>query len=146
MTPPRSHSAKLLAVAASLLGLIAGLPASADAVPLTEAACQRYASERSILRRLGVDLHLARGPEWARENLTSPQLDLIQRYIKLDEALKFRCPEHYATIAVEAPQQPRRLDVLPPLPSRKPMVEAARGVKEEPAPPPPAARAGREQG
>lgn len=146
MTQRRSHSARLSVLAASLLGLIAGLPSTAKAVPLTEAACDRYASERTVLRRLGVDAHLARGPEWARENLTSPQLDLIQRYIKLDEALKFRCPERYATLVIEAPQTPRRLDVLPPLPSRKPAVEAAREVKKEPAPPPPAARTGREQG
>jgi len=146
MTQRGSHTAKLSVVSASLLGLIVAFPTSIGAVPLTEVACERYASERSILRRLGVETHLARGPEWARENLTSPQLDLIQRYIKLDEALKFRCPERYATLVVEAPQKPRRLDVLPPLPTRKPVVEAAREVKEERAPPPPAARAGREQG
>jgi len=147
MTQRRRRPGNRLAiVAGGLLALIAGLPSAAEAVPLTEAACERYAAERSVLRRLDVEAHLARGPEWARENLTSPQLDLIQRYIKVDEALKFRCPERYATLVIETPKEPRRLDVMPPPPARKPAIEAARGVKEEPAPPPPAARAGREQG
>jgi hypothetical protein len=147
MMQQRRRTGHLAAViAGGVLALIAGLPSGAEAVPLTEAACQRYAAERSILRRLDVEAHLARGPEWARENLTSPQLDLIQRYIKLDEALKFRCPERYATLVIEAPEEPRRLDVTPPPPVRKPVIEAARGGKQEQAPPLPAARAGREQG
>lgn len=133
-------------VACFALAVLTAVASDAQGVPLTEAACERYAAERSILRRLGVESHLDREPEWARENLTAPQLDLIQRYIKLDEALKFRCPAQYATLVVEAPQQPRRLDVTPPPPARRPVVEAARGVTEkQPPPPQPADRKAREQ-
>jgi len=126
----------------------AGLARETGAVPLTEAACQRYAAERSILSRLGVEKYVARGPEWARANLTPPQLDLIQRYIKLDEALKFRCPEDYATLVVEASEQPRRLDVTPPPPGRRPVLETQtpRGVTETQPPPLPSAKAGSERG
>lgn len=125
--------------------LLLGVSERTHAVPLMEDACERYAAERSILMRLGVDTHLARGPDWAKANLTPPQLDLIQRYIKLDAALKFRCPEKYAALVVQAPQTQRRLDVTPPPPSRKPMAEAAQGVSEKQAPPLPDARDVQEQ-
>ncbi len=118
----------------------AGLGApSALALPLTEAACERYAGERQTLARMGVRDHYLKGPDWAQANLTQPQLHLIQRYIRIEEALKFRCPEAYAAMPVEQANVPRRLDVTPPVPGQKPPAQGSgTGVTRNDMPPPPA--------
>ncbi len=116
---------------------LATLPAAA--LPLTEAACARYAAERQTLIRLGVRDHYVKGPDWAQANLTQPQLDLIHRYIRIDEALKFRCPEDFAALPAAPEDVPRRLDVIPPVPGQKPPADdSATGVTRNELPPPPA--------
>lgn len=131
----RSHTGMLVVIA-----LLAGVGAApAGAVPLTDAACERYAGERRTLARLGVRDHYLKGAAWARANLTQPQLDLIQRYIRLDEALKFRCPEQLAALSVEQDDTPRRLDVTPPVPGQKPArPKTETGVTRNETPPLPA--------
>ncbi|MFP3920213.1 MAG: hypothetical protein ACLFPA_00350 [Dichotomicrobium sp.] len=110
----------------------------AVALPLTEAACERYAAERRTLIRLGVRGHFRKGAEWAQANLTEPQLDLIQRYIRIKEALAFRCPEQYAALPAKTADEPRRLDVVPPVPGRKPAApDSETGVTRTVTPPPP---------
>lgn len=110
----------------------------AVALPLTEAACERYAAERQTLIRLGVREHLRKGADWAQANLTEPQLDLIQRYIRIKEALTFRCPEQYAALPATTADEPRRLDVIPPVPARKPAApDSETGVTRTVTPPPP---------
>ncbi len=129
------RGAEILAV--FILG--AGLAAPAAALPLTEAACTRYAAERQTLIGLGVRDDYLKGPDWAQANLTQPQLDLIHRYIRIEEALKFRCPEEFAALPVEPADVPQRLDVLPPVPGQKPATEDNEpGVTRNEMPPPPA--------
>jgi len=137
-----ARGAKIVCVA--VLGAASYMP-HASALPLTEAACERYAAERATLARLGVRDHLRRGARWAQANLTQPRLDLIQRYIRIEEALKFRCPEEYAASPVELRQEPRRLDVMPPAPMRKPGETPETGVTRSQTPPPPA-KGPKEQG
>jgi len=146
MSAPRRLWPKPLLLAA-LAGVVC-ISGEGHARPLTKDACQRYATERAVLDRLGVKDHLARGPEWARANLTEPQLDLIHRYIRIEEALKFRCPEEYANKRIESPQGPRRLDVIPPVPGRKPVAsDAGQGMAETTTlPPPPTAKPSRDRG
>lgn len=116
------------------------------ALPLTEAACERYAAERQTLIRLGAREHFRKGADWAQANLTEPQLDLIQRYIRIKEALTFRCPEQYAALPAKTADEPRRLDVIPPVPGRKPEApESETGVTRTVTPPPPS-KGPKEQG
>lgn len=118
----------------------------AGALPLTDAACERYAAERQTLIRLGVRAHFRKGADWARANLTEPQLDLIQRYIRIKEALTFRCPEQYAALPAKTAGTPRRLDVVPPVPGRKPQApDSGTGVTRSVTPPPPS-KGPKEQG
>jgi len=136
MIPGFNLPSGLLSVAVCAAILTAS--SSAQALPLTEAACERYANERAMLLRLGVREHLGKGPEWARENLTPPELDLIQRYIKLQEALEFRCPDTFARAEVRARKPPRRLNVIPPAPVRKPETAKTKdGVSKSEVPPVP---------
>ncbi len=123
-----------LAVLSAVLAL---LPDAAGALPLTQAACERYSAERKTLIRLGVREHLLKGPRWARANLTDPQLDLIHRYIRIEEALKFRCPREFADLPTPEVDAPRRLDVTPPVPVRKPALAgpAADITRNQPPPP-----------
>jgi hypothetical protein len=102
-----------------------------------QAACERYAAERKTLIRLGVRDHLLKGPQWARANLTDPQLDLIHRYIRIEEALKFRCPEAFAQLPLPEVDAPRRLDVVPPVPLRRPPMADAQADITHNQPPPP---------
>jgi len=134
-------------LAGVMLGASMVLGAShAVALPLTEAACERYSAERQTLVRLGVRDHVLKGAAWARANLTQQQLDLIHRYIRIDEALKFRCPERFAALRVQAANAPRRLDVTPPVPARRPPAQGdGAGVTRNETPPPPA-RGRNEQG
>lgn len=127
-------------LAALLLFSGAGLGATgAAALPLTETACQRYSAERQTLMRLGVPDHLRKGPDWVQANLTRPQRDLIHRYIRIEEALKFRCPDEFAALPAEQADAPRRLDVTPPVPGRKPVAQdSGTGVTRNETPPPPA--------
>jgi len=133
----------------SALTLCAGIALGARgaaALPLTETACERYSAERRTLMGLGVRNHLRKGPDWAQANLTQPQLDLIHRYIRIEEALKFRCPEAFAALPAEPAEAPRRLDVTPPVPGQKPVAqETGAGVTRNEIPPPPA-RGPNEQG
>ncbi|RIA56452.1 hypothetical protein [Dichotomicrobium thermohalophilum] len=135
------------AAALAALTLGAGLGASSvAALPLTQAACERYSGERQTLIRLGVRDHYLKGADWAQANLTQPQLDLIHRYIRIEEALKFRCPEEFAALPVDAADVPRRLDVMPPVPGQKPPAkDSGTGVTRNETPPPPA-RGPKEQG
>jgi hypothetical protein len=123
-----------------VISVLAGFGAApAAAVPLTDTACERYAGERRTLARLGVRDHYLKGATWAQANLTQPQLDLIERYIRLDEALKFRCPEQFAALSVERSDTPRRLDVTPPVPGQKPArPKTETGVTRNEIPPLPA--------
>jgi len=137
---------RVLIVAVMAGAGVCGLhPSGLRALPLTEAACARYSAERETLMRLGVREHLLKGADWAQANLTQPQLDLIHRYIRIEEALKFRCPEEFAALPVVAADEPRRLDVLPPVPARKQVLHGSEAGISQDAPPPPV-KGPREQG
>lgn len=138
-----TRGAKWVAIAAVCTGV--SVP-GAGALPLKESACERYAAEVRTMTRLGVHEHFRKGADWARANLTRPQQDLIHRYIRIHEALKFRCPDRFAAMEQPAADEPRRLDVMPPAPLRKPQVQrSGAGVTRKQIPPLPA-RGAPEQG
>jgi hypothetical protein len=72
---------------AVLAGSVAGLHAK----PLDKKTCKVLVTEKKSLTARGVAKQMAKGPLWAKENLTSAQLTQIKRYITVDEQLKFRC-------------------------------------------------------
>lgn len=114
------------------------------------AQCHAFETERTTLVASGVDADMAKGPEWARANLPANRMQQIMRYIHVDEQLKFRCPEVFATAAVKAEEERARQEALeakrwaerlaefaknPMLPERKPVTMAR--AKPQPAPPGP---------
>ena len=77
------------AAAASLLLSCAGAPLAAE--PLDKDSCGRLQAEKQSLVVLGVDKEFAKGPDWAKANLGQAELNLLKRYLTVDEQLKFRC-------------------------------------------------------
>jgi hypothetical protein len=65
--------------------------AGAAAEPLDKDACGKLQSEKQALVVLGVDKEFAKGPEWAKTNLAQAELNLLKRYLSIEEQLKFRC-------------------------------------------------------
>lgn len=115
----RGAPTALGAVASGLLVVLG----SAVAAPLPQDRCAALAAELTLLEGGGAAENLARGPEWARQNLTPEQIAYVKRLIVVREHLNFRC----RTFAVvrespspnSAPEQPaseseRKPDATPP--------------------------------
>ncbi|MDX2258140.1 MAG: hypothetical protein NW205_04415 [Hyphomicrobiaceae bacterium] len=82
--------------------------AQADDPAIAEPAgvrrCRRLESERQALLVKGIKTDMARGPEWARKNLSAQRITEILRFITVDQDLRFRCPDLIAahmTVALE---------------------------------------------
>lgn len=124
------------------------LPAAAE--PLGEKECARLLAEQHALIRIGVKKHMARGPEWAKANLTESDLNLIKRFISVDEMLKFRCPPPNKVADAAKLRKRRALAAIPPLPARRGIPEKGAKARKpgaqarpEKAPPLPVAKAGK---
>jgi hypothetical protein len=96
----RRHTIQAIALLAAGLSGSSGL--SAD--PLDKPACDRLQSEKQTLAVLGVDKEFAKGPDWAKANLAQSELNLLKRYIDVDEQLKFRCG--LAMVTLQLPDEP----------------------------------------
>ncbi len=81
----------ILFAGGALLAGLAFAPLAASAAPLDQKECERLKAEKRSLAGLGVEKDMAKGPEWVKANLQASQLDLIKRYLTVDEQLKFRC-------------------------------------------------------
>jgi hypothetical protein len=81
----------ILFACGALLTAFALRPVPANAAPLEKAECEKLKAEKKSLVVLGVEKNMAKGPEWVKANLEASQLDLIKRYLTVDEQLKFRC-------------------------------------------------------
>lgn len=77
----------------ALLASLALTPLPGGAAPLGKEECKRLKVEKKSLAGQGVAKNMAKGPEWVKANLGASQLDLIKRYILVNEQLKFRCSQ-----------------------------------------------------
>lgn len=129
------------------------------AEPLDKDACGKLQVEKQAMLVLGVDKEFAKGPEWARNNLGQPELNLIKRYLTVEEQLKFRCGVALVNLTIPddaddgddtesaasaTPSTVRRAPV--PKPAAKPAKAEPAGVKPaapaaKPAPKPAAPKA-----
>ncbi len=80
-----------LTSAAVIAAVAATAPLPAAAKPLKGAACKKLDQERVALLRDGVDKAIVNGPEWTRANMPPETLDSVERYLLLEEQLRFRC-------------------------------------------------------
>ncbi len=111
----RAVKATALMLAACMVpaGLLAGEP-----------SCEQLEAERGKLLAIGVDKDMAKGYEWARDNLPQAELDLIREFIEINERLRFRCRP---TVAAAAKPETEKVSagqantsaVIPPLPVKR---------------------------
>jgi hypothetical protein len=108
------------------LGAFLAVPFGLSAAPLEKAECERLQSEKQALMVLGVDKEFSKGPDWAQANLAPPELNLIKRYLIIDEQLKFRCGLATVTLQLPTELEDSLLDGVdlpsasaPPLPPRR---------------------------
>jgi hypothetical protein len=62
------------------------------AAPLRDAACKNLDAQQRILETQGLKEEVAKGPDWAKANLSTSRLALIKHYIYVKEQVAFRCP------------------------------------------------------
>jgi len=86
----------MLAVLASI---VAGYGPAA-AVPLDASTCEQLQVRLDTLRSEGAADDMARGPEWARANLSPERLQRIGALLEAEEQLNFRCGLAKATITL----------------------------------------------
>ena len=125
------------ALIAALLVLAA---ARATAAPLPAEDCKTLKSEHQSLIAAGTKDDMAKGPEWARQNLTGDRLDKIARLIAVEEKLSFRCgqivtarpnmtePPEEADKAAQGGKRASRI----PLPIQKKVATAGRPAISKP--------------
>ncbi|HEY1244866.1 MAG TPA: hypothetical protein VGF29_08550 [Hyphomicrobiaceae bacterium] len=75
---------------AALAALAAGLT-QARAAPLDAETCAKLQGEQERLENAGVEKDMAKGPAWAKANLAPEKLNMVQRFIDIEEQLLFRC-------------------------------------------------------
>jgi hypothetical protein len=86
--PSGSPPPALVALAA--LAALAALT-QARAAPLDAENCAKLQGEQERLENAGVEKDMAKGPAWAKANLGPEKLNLVQRFIEIEEQLLFRC-------------------------------------------------------
>jgi hypothetical protein len=79
-----------LVALAALAALVAALT-PARAAPLDAETCTKLQGEQERLENAGVEKDFAKGPAWAKANLGPEKLNLVQRFIEIEEQLLFRC-------------------------------------------------------
>jgi hypothetical protein len=99
----RSVLAGAMMLGAAIMGASSGL-----AEPLDKDACAKLATERQSLANMGVEQNMAKGPQWASTNLPASGLDLIKRYITVDEQIKFRCRAEPVAAAPVIEEKPKK--------------------------------------
>ena len=85
----------------------------AHAAKLDDAACSALKVERARLETDSIKSDMAKGPQWAKDNLTPERLKEIEQLIGLQESVAFRC-------------------ALPkPLPAPASLAKAGEGAKQD---------------
>jgi hypothetical protein len=77
-------------IALAALAALAALT-QARAAPLDAETCAKLQGEQERLENAGVEKDMAKGPAWAKANLAPEKLNLVQRFIEIEEQLLFRC-------------------------------------------------------
>jgi hypothetical protein len=114
----------------ALAAVLAAFPLGAAADSLDKEACDKLQAEKQTLVVLGVDKEFAKGADWAKANLKPAELNLIKRYIIIDETLKFRCGMAVAALSLPDDIDETLADLPgavlpPPMPVRRDQALAA---------------------
>ena len=89
----------IAAVATSALTLSAAV---ANAAMHDAETCRKLKTEHDSMNASGLREMLAKGPDWAKSNLTKERMEQIKRFLALEEDVRFRCPLGKARPELEA--------------------------------------------
>ena len=92
----------LTAAALVVTGAVTLAPTLAPAAPLDEQTCAQLKREVGDLEGIGARNNMAKGPAWAKSNLSAAQIEQIKKLIEIEEAVMFRCSRPKPVVA----QQP----------------------------------------
>lgn len=86
------RSVRFVFTLATVCCCIAGGSLAARAAKLDDTACDTLKVERARLDTDAIKSDMAKGPQWAKDNLTPERLKEIEQLIGLQESIAFRCP------------------------------------------------------
>lgn len=106
----------ILRNAAIAAAVLAPAAAHATQANIDAESCTELRLEKMKFVETGILADLARGPEWAKANLSPEKLRQIELYLQLDEQVKFGCRDAkispdaaragQAAVEIEKPEQP----------------------------------------
>jgi hypothetical protein len=102
-------------------------------------SCRRHKSEYDTLGASGIREMMAKGPEWAKANLTKERMEQVRRYLTLEEDVRFRCPLGKARPELEAAENeagattPLNADETAPAAKALPAAKPARKTQQSAA-------------
>lgn len=124
-------------VIGSLIGVAA--PLRATSAKLDEDTCNQLRLEQMAFKQSGVVADYERGAEWARTNLTAERMREIERYIALDEQVKFGCRDAKLTLdAQRAADEARKIELGVEADPKAGAQDTGASDDEEPSSPAPA--------
>ena len=85
-----------------------GAPAWAEDLEAELTRCRGLEAEKASLMAADVPADMDRGPQWASANLPKERLQQIARFIEVDEQLKFRCQDVFASAALKEEEERAR--------------------------------------
>ena len=91
---------------------LSSAPAWAMSLEESVRECRAFEAEKASLEKTGLAADMEKGPAWASANLPASRLQQIERFIHVEEQLKFRCPEVYASAAVKEEEERVRLQAI----------------------------------
>lgn len=112
---------------------VALLAMPAGAAPLDADACTRLKQEQAGLVAGGAKGDMARGPDWAKANLSGDKLKQIERYIDVEEQILFRCPQPKPPLERAEKTEPAAEKGAAPAKAAKAAVPPAKEKAAEPA-------------
>ena len=77
---------------AVFIALACGLSGPARAAKLDGVTCDALKAERARLETEAIKSDMVKGPQWAKDNMSSERLKEIEQLIGLQESIAFRCP------------------------------------------------------
>lgn len=108
---------------AALVCVSRAAPATAPKLDVLTCADLRIEQQKAVEAGLAADV--ARGPEWAKANLTPERLRQLELFIAVDEQVKFGCRDAKLTADAErAAEAARRLELNPDLDPTAPLAPA----------------------
>lgn len=121
---------RVFGLAGLALGAAVCGPTALSAEPLDEALCKTYDAQQKSLESQGLKEDVAKGPVWAKANLTGARIVLIKQYIHVKEQVAFRCPSLVVVTVPELAEPEAKHPQADPKAAEKPAV-ATKGSKSK---------------